>query len=78
MNFYDMLFLPFILESACYHFTLEIFHTFFDVPNLRNNEFFFLSLISELKTVVEGKVRAFLKKYRPESYDILMSLKHLR
>ena len=51
---------------------------FFDVPNVRNNELLFLSLISELKTVVEGKVRAFLKKYRPKSYDILMSLKHLR
>ena len=41
MNFYDMLFLPFILESACYHFTLEIFHTFFDEPNFGNNELFF-------------------------------------
>ena len=38
----------------------------------------YFSLISELKTVVEGKVRAYLKKYRPKSYDILMSLKHLR
>ena len=51
---------------------------FVDVPNFGNNELLFLSLISELKTVVEGKVRAFLKKYRPKSYDILMSLKHLR
>ena len=38
----------------------------------------YFSLISELKTVVEGKVRAYLKKYRPKAYDILKSLKHLR